>query len=283
MNTGSPPAGPGEQSMHRDEAGVWLSQDGTWQWDGANWVPRGANNEVLGDLIGFSKRDLDANAAGRLTFGQAAGLWLWAVIWLVLGTLLVGIALVSALPESFWLRVFVAPIVFTIAVYLCWRGFTAAADAWSGGVAFTSGALSRRWESDDDAPWGGAGYYYVGVSGVEKKVYKSVGERVPVGVYCRVYYSVTSKRLLSIDTAPSGDAQAFAPDSKTWSRIRWSWISAIVGIFVLVAGVSYVLAGDPTRRIDSSVAGVLLLLVAGILLGASIFRLVRTVRGGSAR
>jgi len=269
--------------MYRDEKGDWLSQDGTWQWDGANWVPRGGNNDVLGDLIGFSKRDLDANASGRLTFGQAAGLWLWAVIWPLIGTLLAGIAVVSALPESFWLRVLVAPIAFTIAVYLCWRGFTAAADAWSGGVAFTSGALSRRWESDDDAPWGGAGYYYVGVGGVEKKVYKSVGERVPVGVYCRVYYSATSKRLLSIYTAPSDGSQAFAPDAKTWSRIRWTWISAIVGVFVMVAGIGYVAAGDPTRRFDSSVAGAVLLLVAGILLGANIFRLVRTVRAGSPK
>ncbi len=96
-----------------------------------------------------------------------------------------------------------------------------------------------------------------------------------------MYYSATSKRLLSIDTAPSGDAQAFAPNSKTWARIRWGGISAIVGMFVLVAGISYVVTGDPTRRVDSSVAGVLLLVVAGILLGAGIFRLVRRVRGRS--
>jgi len=282
MSTGSTPAGPDEQGMLRDEKGVWLSQDGTWEWDGASWVPRAGNASWLGDLIGFSKRDLEANVAGRLTFRQAAGLWLWAAIWLVLGILLGGIALVSTLPESFWLRVFVAPLVFTVAVYLGWRGFAAAADASSGGVAFTSGALSRRWESDDDAPWGGAGYYYVGISGVEKKVYKGVGEQVPVGVYCRVYYSATSKRLLSIDTAPSGDVQAFAPDSKTWARIRWSWISTIVGMFALGAGIAYVAAGDPARRMDSSVAGALLLLVAGILLGAAIFRFARTVRGRSA-
>jgi hypothetical protein len=223
MSTGSQPPEPAEPGVQLSETGVWLSQDGAWEWDGANWVPRVADVVWLGRLIGFSNRDLDANRAGRLTFGQAAGLWLWALIWSGLGILLVGIALASTLPESIWVRVFVGPIVFTIAVYFCWRGFAAAVDAVSGAVAVTSGTLYKRWDSDDDAPWQGAGYYYVGVGGVERKLYKSAGERVPVGIYCRAYYAYGSNRLLSVEPAASVDEYAFDPTGKTWARAAPWW------------------------------------------------------------
>jgi hypothetical protein len=268
--------------MQLNEAGVWLSQDGSWEWNGAAWLPRGRNSAWLGDFLGFNNQDLDANRAGRLTLHQAAGLWMWAVIWAGLGILLLGLALVATLPESFWIRVSVAPIVFTVAVYLCWRGFAAAVDAMVGGVAVTSGTLSKRWESDEDAPWPGAGYYYVGVGGVERKLFKSVGERVPVGMYCRAYYAYGSGRLLSVETAASVDAYAFVPASKTWARIRWGGIAAFVGVFLLVVGAAYVVTGDPNRRNDTSLAGVLLLLVGGVLLGASIWRLMQKRRGRSA-
>jgi hypothetical protein len=261
--------------MHLNETGVWRSQDGTLEWDGARWVPRGADAAWLGGFIGFSNRELDANRAGRLTLGQAAGLWLWAVTWTALGILLVGLALASTIPESFWIRVFVAPIIFTVAVYFIWRGFAAAVDSVSGGVAVTSGTLSKRWEADDDAPWPGAGYYYVGVGGVEKKLYKSVGERVPEGVHCRAYYSCTSKRLLSVEPAPSADSYAFVPTSETWARIRWGGIVPIVGVFALVVGAAYLVTADPTRRIDTSVAGVLLLLLGGILLFGTMWHVLR--------
>jgi hypothetical protein len=280
MSTGSQPPEPAEPGVQLSETGVWLSQDGAWEWDGANWVPRVADVVWLGRLIGFSNRDLDANRAGRLTFGQAAGLWLWALIWSGLGILLVGIALASTLPESIWVRVFVGPIVFTIAVYFCWRGFAAAVDAVSGAVAVTSGTLYKRWDSDDDAPWQGAGYYYVGVGGVERKLYKSAGERVPVGIYCRAYYAYGSNRLLSVEPAASVDEYAFDPTGKTWARVRRGGVTAIVGIFCLVVGSGYVVAGDPNRRIDSTVAGVLLLLVGGILLSAIAWRILRKGRGG---
>ena len=183
-------------------------------------------------------------------------------------------------PESFWVRVFVGPIVFTIAVYFCWRGFAAAVDAVSGAVAVTSGTLYKRWDSDDDAPWQGAGYYYVGVGGVERKLYKSAGERVPVGIYCRAYYAYGSNRLLSVEPAASVDEYAFDPTGKTWARVRRGGVTAIVGIFCLVVGSGYVVAGDPNRRIDSTVAGVLLLLVGGILLSAIAWRILRKGRGG---
>jgi len=97
----------------------------------------------------------------------------------------------------------------------------------------------------------------------------------------RVYYSATSERLLSVDTAPSGDARHSHLFLIPWARVRWAGIMAIVGIFVLIAGISYVLTGNPTRRVDSSVAGVVSPVVAGILVGASIVRLVRRVQGRS--
>jgi len=165
-------------------------------------------------------------------------------------------------------------------VYFCWRGFAAAVDAVSGAVAVTSGTLYKRWESDDDAPWRGAGYYYVGVRGVERKLYKSAGERVPVGIYCRAYYAFGSNRLLSVEPAPSVDEYAFDPTGKTWARVRRGGVTAIVGIFCLVVGSGYVVAGDPNRRIDSTVAGVLLLLVGGILLSAVVWPIWRKGRGG---
>jgi hypothetical protein len=278
MSTGqSEPAEPGVQL---NETGVWVSQDGAWEWDGANWVPHAADAAWLGSFIGFSNRDLDANRAGRLTFGQAAGLWLWALIWSGIGILLVGLALVSTLPESFWVRVFVGPIVFTFAVSFCWRGFAAAVDAVSGGVAVTSGTLYKRWESDYYAPWEGAGYYYVGVGGVERKLFKSVGERVPVGIYCRAYYTYGSNRLLSVEPAPSIDAYAIVGTAKTWARVRRAGVAAFVGIFSLVVGTGYVVAGDPHRRFDSTMAGVLLLLVGGILLSAIAWPTLRKGRGG---
>jgi hypothetical protein len=282
LSTESQPPIQRELGTQVDESGILLSQDGTWQWDGTRWVPRGADAAWLGDFIGFSKTDLDANRAGRLTYHQAAGLWLWAVIWSGLGLMLLGLAVVLTLPESFWVRVFVAPIVFTVAVYFCWRGFAAGLDATSGAVAVTSGTLSKRWESDDDAPWGGAGYYYVGVGGVEKKFYRSAGEKVPVGIYCRAYYAYGSRRLLSVEVAPSVDAFAFVPAAKTWARVRWSGIAAIVGVFGVLVGVAYVATGDPTRRIDTSLAGVILLVAGGVLLGASIWRLVAKRRHRSS-
>jgi zinc transporter ZupT len=87
---------------------------------------------------------------------------------------------------------------------------------------------------------------------------------------------------LSVETAASVDAYAFVPASKTWARIRWGGIAAFVGVFLLVVGAAYVVTGDPTRRVDTSVAGVLLLFAGGVLLGASIWRLMRKGRGGSA-
>jgi hypothetical protein len=157
MNSESRLPGQDEPREQVNETGAIVSADGTWEWDGAAWVPHGADAAWLGGFMGFSKRELDANRMGRLTFGQAAGLWLWAAIWAGLGVLLVGLALVATLVESFWVRVFVAPIVLTVAVYLCWRAFAAAVDAVRGGVAVTSGTLYKRWESDEDAPWGRSG------------------------------------------------------------------------------------------------------------------------------
>jgi len=282
LSTESQPPIKGEPGTQVNETGILLSQDGTWQWDGTRWIPRGGDAAWLGDFIGFSKTDLDANRAGRLMYHQAAGLWLWAVIWSGLGLMLLGLAVVLTLPESFWVRVLGAPIVFAVAVYFCWRGFAAGLDAISGAVAVTSGTLTKRWESDDDAPWGGAGYYYVGVGGVEKKLYRSAGEKVPVGIYCRAYYAFGSRRLLSVEVAPSVDAFAFVPAAKTWARVRWSGIAAIVGVFALFVGVAYVATGDPTRRIDTSVAGVILLLAGSVLLGTSTWRVVAKRRHRSS-
>lgn len=274
MTTESHPPEPEEPGKQVTETGALLSADGTWEWDGAGWVPRGADAAWLGSFIGFSKRELDANRLGRLTFGQAAGLWLWTAIWAGLGVLLVGLAFVAALVESFWVRVFVAPIVLTVAVYLCWRAFAAAVDASRGGVAVTSGELYKRWESDDDAPWGGAGYYYVGVPGLEKKLYKAAGEKVPVGMYCRAYYAYGSKRLLSVEVASSSDPYVFVPNSTAWARIRWAGIAAVVGVFAVTVGVAYVATGDADRRIDSSVPGVIMLVVGCALLGITVWRFV---------
>ena len=256
-----------------NERGTLVSADGNWEWDGTGWVPRGADAAWLGRFIGFSKLELDANRSGRLTFGQSMGLWLWAAIWIGLGVLLVVLAFVATLVESFWVRVFIAPIVITVAVYLCWRAFAAAVDAVNGGVAVASGALYKRWESDDDAPWVGAGYYYVGVPGVEKKLYKAAGENVPVGIYCRAYYAYGSRRLLSVEVA-STETPDFVPISTAWARIRWAGIAPIVGAFAGISGVAYVATGDPARRLDSSVAGVIMLLLGGILLGVSTWRFV---------
>ena len=261
--------------------GVLVSTDGTWEWDGTRWVPRSADAAWLGNFIGFSKRELDANRSGRLTFGQAAGLWLWTAIWAGLGVLLLGIAFVAALLASFWVRVFIAPTVFTVAVYLCWRAFAAAVDAVRGGVAITSGTLYKRWETDEDAPWAGAGYYYVGVPGVEKKLYKSYGENLPVGMYCRAYYAYGSRRLLSVEVVSSIDTDAFVPSSTAWARIRWVGIAALVGAFAGVSGAAYVATGDPARRIDSSVAGVIMLLIGVLLVSASIWRFIANRRHGS--
>lgn len=273
MNTESQLPGHDQPSADVNRSGALVSADGTWEWNGTGWIPRGSDAAWLGGFIGFSKRELDANRSGRLTFGQAASLWLWAAIWTGLGIPLAGLALFAAFPESFWIRVFVAPIVFTVAVYLCWRAFAAAVDAVRGGVAVTSGTLYKRWETDDDAPWGGAGYYYVGVPGVEKKLYRSAGENVPDGIYCRAYYAYGSRRLLSLEVASPTDAFAFVPSSTEWARIRWAGIAAIVGVFAVTVGVAYIASGDPARRIDSSVAGVLLLLFGSVLLGADLWRL----------
>jgi len=273
---------PGQAELGTQVSGTGLvSADGTWEWDGANWIPRGADPAWLGHYIGFSGRELDANRAGRLTLGQAAGLWLWAAIWASLGVLLLGLAFAATLVESFWVRVFVAPIVLTVAVYLCWRAFAAAVDALRGGVATTSGTLYKRWETDDDAPWGGAGYYYVGVPGLEKKLYKSAGETMPVGLYCRAYYAYGSKRLLSVEVASSVESDAFVPASTAWARIRWSGIAAVVGVFALISGVAYLASGDPARRIDSSLPGAIMLLLGGVLLGGGTWRFVAARRHGS--
>ena len=272
MNTESQLPGRDEPGTQVNQSGAVVSEDGTWEWDGTAWVPRGSDAAWLGRFVGFSKRELDANKSGRLTFGQAAGLWLWAAIWIGLGVPLIGLAFIAALPELFWLRVLVAPIVFTVAVYLCWRAFAAAVDALRGGVAVTTGTLYKRWESDDDAPWGGAGYYYVGVPGVEKKLYKSAGESLPIGMYCRAYYAYGSKRLLSVETDSSVDSFAFVPTSTAWARIRWAGIAAVVGVFALIVGVAYIATGDAARRIDSSVAGAIMLLFGSVLLGTSVWR-----------
>ena len=270
--------GQDEIGAHANEAGTLVSSDGTWEWDGTGWVPRGADAGWLGRFIGFSTRELDANRTGRLTLGQAAGLWMWAAIWAGLGVLLVGLAIVATLLGSFWVRVLIAPIVFTVAVYLCWRAFAAAVDAVKGGVAVTSGTLYKRWETDDDAPWGGAGYYYVGVPGVEKKLYKSAGENVPVGLYCRAYYAYGSRRLLSLEVVSSVDTDAFVPSSTAWARIRWAGIAALVGVFAGISGVADLATGDPARRIDSSLAGVILLVLGGVLLVPGVWRLVANRR-----
>jgi|SRR5690242_8748941 len=262
----------------RSETNTVLSADGTWEWDGAQWVPRGADAAWLGRFIGFSGRELDANRAGRLTFGQALGLWLWAGTWTGLGILLAGLALLAAFVESFWVRALIAPIVFAAAVYLSWRGLAAAVDAVRGGVAVTSGTLYKRWESDEDAPWAGAGYYYVGVPGVEKKLFKAVGENVPVGIYCRAYYAYGSGRLLSLEAASSVDANAFVPSSTAWARVRWAGVAAIVGVYAAISGVVYIATGDPAHRIDSTGAGATMLSLGGVLLGAITWRFIAQAR-----
>ncbi len=126
----------------------------------------------------------------------------------------------------------------------------------------TSGLLSKRWESDNDAPWRGAGYYYVGVGGIEKKLYKSAGERVPEGLECRAYYSPGSKRLLSLEVATAGSAPVdFVDASAVWARIRWRGVATILGFFMLIAGAADVATGNPAQRFGTSVAGFTLILV----------------------
>ena len=172
----------------------------------------------------------------------------------------------------------IGPIVFAAAVYLSWRGLAAAVDAVRGGVAVTSGTLYKRWESDEDAPWAGAGYYYVGVPGVEKKLFKAMGENVPVGIYCRAYYAYGSGRLLSLEAASSVDANAFVPTSTAWARVRWAGVAAIVAIYAAVSGAAYIATGDPAHRIDSSGAGVAMLSLGGLLAGATIWRFIAQSR-----
>src|SRR6266849_3532907 len=63
--------------LERDARGVWVSPDGTWEWDGTRWAPRGGAAARLGQLMGFSLKELEANRSGRLVLGQAIGLWFW--------------------------------------------------------------------------------------------------------------------------------------------------------------------------------------------------------------
>ena len=254
-----------EPSAYDDKTGA---DQGRWHWDGTQFVPADGDSAAasqptwarkpdqtvipaadsdpqLGELLGFTTSELEANRDGRMTMAQRLRSAVRAIWRLVLAALIVPVAVLIAFGGYDLLAIVISVLASMVALYVGWRSFSFASDAAHGWVSVASGVLDKQKEYE----WRST-QFYVLIGELKTRVRGAVYEKLAAGTALRAYYSPGAAALLSVEPDSNASPTPARPYGPRTARDfpRWAQLIALLalgGILLAILGLHIFVQAQP--------------------------------------